>query len=591
MSNYLFQEKEIDHRWFVGLLRISIFVLVSFYAHSTMAASLSVSPATGVYSVGSTFTMQLAVNTQGKKINAADGTINFNPSELQVVSVTRGGSIFNLWTAEPSFSNTSGQITFSGGLPSGYTGSFGNVLSVTFRVVGAGTARVAVANASVLAADGMGTNVLTNMGNGTYTLSAVSTQPPAEVIMEFVPPANTPSAPQVRSSTHPNPDEWYTANSATLSWAVPAGVTAVRTLLNERSNSVPTRVYENPISEITLEELPEGESYFHIQFQNSDGWGRVTHYRLGVDTLPPQDFTVSLAEDFDPTSPQQTLFASTSDDSLSSPIVRYLVQINGQEPIELSVDDDDKSIQLPTLEPGYQTVVVEAFDAAGNSAVASRSFSILAFDKPVFNSIPARIQTGIIPLFQGVTRPNATVQVTLTPVDATPLVFEVVSTDEGEFTVILEKPLTQGVYDIVAVATDQHGAKSDPSDTIRFVVEEPGYVAFGSMIINILSLIVTLLALVALLIIIGSYLWLYVRRLRKRVSVEAEEVLMVLNRQFDELSVELDDKAKKLAETRKTGKLTKAEAELVSEVGNQLTSAKQKITKEITDVIGLVSKK
>lgn len=572
----------------VSIIRLLVLALVLFYAYFADAATLTISPSTGVYAVGSTFSIQVAVNTQGKSINASDGTLTFNPAELQVVSVTRGGSIFSLWTAEPSFSNANGQVTFSGGLPSGYNGAFGNVMTVTFRVVRAGSARVALSNASVLAADGMGTNVLTNMGNGSYTLSAVSTQPAPEVIVEFVPPANTPPAPQVHSETHPDAGGWYNKTTTELSWSLPNGVTGVRTLLNDRPSSVPTRVYESPISEITLEDLPEGESYFHIQFRNADGWGRVTHYRLGVDTKPPQGFALILPDTFDPTSPKQFLLATTTDESNSSPIVKYKIQINGQEPVEYIDNDATGRIELPNLEPGYQTVVVEAFDAAGNSSVASRSFSILSFDKPELLEIPERLLTGTIPVFRGVTRPNASVEVTILPLGATPLIFTVTSNESGEFTVILERPLTQGVYEITARATDEHGAKSDPSQTIRFIVEEPGYMVIGSMLVNILSLIVTLVAMVALLVIIGSYLFVYLRRLRKKVSVEAEEVLTVLNRQFDELEEELSKRTEVLSKSRKSGKLTLAEADLVRELEEHLLESKVKITKEVADVIGLV---
>lgn len=574
----------------VAIFRILILGLLLTYVSVAEAATLNISPSTGVYTIGSTFSVQVSVNTQGKSINAADGTLTFDSSELQVVSVSRAGSIFSLWTAEPSFSNANGRVTFSGGSPSGYSGAGGNVMTVTFRVVSAGSSRVALSNASVLAADGMGTNVLTNMGNGSYTLSAASSEPAPEEIVEFVPPANTPAAPQVVSSTHGDPTGWFNTSTAELSWTLPSGITGVRTLLNERSNSVPTRVYENPISVITLDDLPEGESYFHIQFRNSDGWGRVAHYRLAVDTTPPKDFAILLPEPFDPTSPEQYLIATTSDEAGSAPIVRYKIQINGAEPIEFTDQSGEGIIELPALETGYQTIVIEAFDAAGNSTIASRSLTILAFDKPELVDIPNRLLTGTVPVFRGLTRPNSSVEVTISPIGATSLTYNVTSNEAGEFSVIPERPLMQGVYEITARATDQHGAKSDMSESVRFVVDEPGYIAIGSMLINILSIIVTLVAVATLLFLIGSYMFIYVRRLRKNVSVEAEEVLLVLNRQFDDLQEELSKRAAELSERRKSGKLTKPELDLVNELGSHLQESKVKITKEVADVIGLVQK-
>ena len=150
----------------------------------SQAASLQVSPATGVYQVGSTFTVQVRVQTNGESINASEGTLKFNPNELSVVSVSRTSSIFNLWVAEPTFSNTAGTVTFSGGVPTGYTGAVGNVLSVTFRVKNAGSPRVSFTDGSVLANDGRGTNVLTAMNGGSYTAQATGAAPEPERIVE-----------------------------------------------------------------------------------------------------------------------------------------------------------------------------------------------------------------------------------------------------------------------------------------------------------------------------------------------------------------------------------------------------------------------
>jgi len=575
----------------LALIRSLLFFVVLGYAQLAGAASLNLTPTTGVYTVGGTFTMQVVVNTQGKTINAADGTITYNPNQLQVVSVSRGASIFTLWTAEPTFSNTSGQISFSGGLPSGFSGADGNVLSVTFRVLTAGTARVAVVNGSVLAADGMGTNVLTTMGNSTFTLSAASTQPPAEVIVEFVPPANTPVAPIIQSSTHSDPTQWYQNNRAVLRWNVPSGVTGVRTLLNDRPSSVPTRVYESPISEITLDDLPNGVSYFHIQFRNADGWGRITSYRLAVDTVAPQDFSVARSTAVDETNPEQLLVATSTASVNDAPLVRFLVQINGQAPQEILDSEATGIIRLPRLEPGYYTISIEGFDAAGNSAVTSLAFSINAFEKPVFVSVPERILTDTIPVFQGTSRPESSVQVSIKALIGGEQTYTAIADAAGQFRVIPDQSFQAGVYEMTAVATDSSGAQSDVSDTIRFVVETPGYVAIGSMLINILSTFVTLIALLALLGLIGFYLYLSAQRLRRKVSREAIEVQDVLNAQFDQLIAVLEEQAVELGHSRKGGKLSKGEAELVEYFAQHLTQSRDQIAKEVSDVIGLVNKK
>src|SRR5579862_5886697 len=63
------------------------------------AAQLSLSPAGGAEAVGSTFTVSVMLNSGGGVgVNAADGELSFDPTTLSVQSVSKGNSIFNLWT-------------------------------------------------------------------------------------------------------------------------------------------------------------------------------------------------------------------------------------------------------------------------------------------------------------------------------------------------------------------------------------------------------------------------------------------------------------------------------------------------------------
>lgn len=117
----------------------------------------------------------------------------------------------------------------------------------------------------------MGTNVLTGMSGGTFTIMTKGETPAPE----YIPPANTPQSAKITSSSHPDESLWYKDTTAKLSWAVPAGVTAVRMTLDTTSGTVPTKVYESALTEKVLEDLPEGVSYFHLQLKNKDGWGEL----------------------------------------------------------------------------------------------------------------------------------------------------------------------------------------------------------------------------------------------------------------------------------------------------------------------------
>lgn len=174
-----------------------VFGAILFVSSSAQAASLHFSPSSGDVTVGNIINVSVVVNTQGVPINNAEATINFPTSLLEVVSITKTGSIFSLWVEEPSFSNISGNISFNGGVPSpGYNGATGRLLNIAFRVKSAGTASLLFASGSVRANDGLGTDVLSALGGASFSVSPAQPAPkpvePKPVVVPVVEPEVTP---------------------------------------------------------------------------------------------------------------------------------------------------------------------------------------------------------------------------------------------------------------------------------------------------------------------------------------------------------------------------------------------------------------
>lgn len=565
-----------------------VFVLFTGNTIYAQAATLAVSPGTGVYTSGQVFTVNVVVNTGGKSVNASEGVLTFNPNELSVVSVNRNNSIFNLWVTEPTFSNSAGTISFSGGLPSGFSGRTGTIMTVTFRAVGAGAVRANFRDGSVLANDGRGTNILTAMNGGTFTIQTASAAPEPEII-EYIAPANTPSQPIISSGTHGDPSKWHSNNEAVLEWSLPGDVISVRTLLNQNPTSVPTKVYEDPISSIVLSDLEEGVSYFHIQFRNEDGWGRVMHYRLAVDTQKPSSIDITQPEDVNLTNPNQTLFVEVKD---QTSLVRvFKVKVGDAEPFDYVDETGSSTIALPALKPGYHSIFVEAFDEAGNSIIGTFSLTISSFSKPVFTEFPNQINEEVIPVIKGQTRSNSVVEIQMNRVGAEPNVYSVVSDDAGIFTFIPEGTLQTGVYELRAQAVDEFGAQSELSEVVRIAVQQPGFLRIGSLIVSVLSVIVPLVVLAFLLAFGLWYFILYAKRFRKKVGIESREALEILHQEFSELQVVLRNQESEMQKSRKTKKLTKAESDMIEVMDKALQSSQQKVEKEIADITELTSKK
>src|SRR3990167_7541668 len=120
---------------------IFFFFLFGLAPLSTDAATLSFSPTAESYAVGSTFSVGVSVGSVDQAINAVSGVISFPWDKLEMVSLSKTGSIFSLWVQEPSFSNSVGTVSFEGiVLNPGFTGASGKILSMTFRAKIAGTA-------------------------------------------------------------------------------------------------------------------------------------------------------------------------------------------------------------------------------------------------------------------------------------------------------------------------------------------------------------------------------------------------------------------------------------------------------------------
>ena len=139
---------------------IGCFVSLFFMPSTALAASLFFSPSTINANAGDTVNVSVLVNTNLVSINDISTTINFPSDLLQVLSLSKSGSILSMWIDDPSFSNNSGTISFEGGIPTpGYTGLTGKVVDISFKVKKSGTASLSFSSVSVLANDGQGTEL------------------------------------------------------------------------------------------------------------------------------------------------------------------------------------------------------------------------------------------------------------------------------------------------------------------------------------------------------------------------------------------------------------------------------------------------
>jgi hypothetical protein len=386
----------------VHKLKLLFFVLVWFFgAGLALAADLTLSPSTGAYSVGQTFTATVRALPNGDNINAVEATLSFDPKLLSVVSVSKDGSAFSLWTTEPTFSNSAGTVQFAGGSPTPFT-TTSNLLSVVFRVVAVGDATVSFKSASVLAADGRGTDVYKSSTDAKYTITqqAAPTQPtptptptpntePArnEGQQEAIIYGDPPRAPEIGSQVFLDPEVWYNKTNGVFTWTLPFDVTAIAVELTKDPNNRPeenkSAIIQPPVEEFVVnkENLLEGEQYVSINFKNQVGWGAMTNRKLKIDTEAPEPFVINVRAGNTPDSFPLLNFEAVDK---TSGINYYELTVANKEPIRITPDEARLGYMLKELEDGTYTVTIVAHDMAGNTRESSKAVLInVGWVKPV----------------------------------------------------------------------------------------------------------------------------------------------------------------------------------------------------------------
>jgi len=138
-----------------------VFLLLFFFGiRLGEAADLFFSQPNQNYSVGQVLAISVYLNAE-QTVNAISAEINFSNDQLEVLSLSKASSIVNFWTEEPSFFNSAGLINLEGVIFNpGFLGNNGKIITINFKAKDRGQAQITFSSASVLANDGLGTNVL-----------------------------------------------------------------------------------------------------------------------------------------------------------------------------------------------------------------------------------------------------------------------------------------------------------------------------------------------------------------------------------------------------------------------------------------------
>ncbi|MFN3301694.1 MAG: hypothetical protein ACK413_01525 [Patescibacteria group bacterium] len=562
------------------MILVGPIIVFLFFISVAQAATLYFSPSSGSYNVDQTFSVSIYVSSPDQAINAVSGTVVFSNDKLEVTSLSKSGSIFSLWVQEPSFSNSSGIINFEGiVLNPGFTGSGGKIININFKAKAIGIASLNFSSASVLANDGFGTNILKGFSGANFSIATVKEETTEKTIpTERV---NLPPSPIVSSPTHPDPNKWYNLKNAKFNWYLPKDVTAVRLLVGKVQNAIPTVTYIPPISEKEITNLEDGIWYFSIRFRNKAGWGPISHFRFQIDTTPPEPFSIEFIDGKETDNPRPAVIFETTD-SLSG-IAYYKVKIGEGDFSHVTPEIvKGNPYILPPQTPGKKTILVQAFDKAGNSQIATEEFVILPLKPPVITNYPKQLPSGETLIIKGTTKyPNAQTIVWFESEGREPKSQIIRNDSNGNFMLIAEEKLKDGIYKIWAEVIDERGARSTPSEKIIISVEPPTFLKIGNRAITILSVVVPFVALIILLLVIIWSGWRRFSLFQKKIYKETEEAKETLHQTFTTLKEEID---KQVAKLDGQPDLNEREKEVCDNLKRVLKICERMIAKEIRDI-------
>jgi len=583
------------------------FLFFPYFVLGVGNAKLFLSPSSGSFNVGKTFNVSIKVDSGGGVgVNAAEAVLKFDPQYLTVSSLSKSGSIFTLWPVEPTFSNTEGKITFGGGSPTAYTANSGAIVTITFLAKKEGKTEVKFSSGSVLAADGMGTNVLDQMLSATFELKTTGeTTPPVEEKPKEQEPAPTgklPLLPEVSSPTHPDPKKWYSNNNPEFTWKLPFDVIGVSLLFNEKANSNPGNVSDGLIESKKYEKVEDGIWYFHIRFQSKSGWGPTLHRQVLIDTKAPEpfDLTVKREDSFDP-KPVLQFFAT---DTLSG-IEKYQILVNEKEVAVISPEILEKNpfFELQPLAPGKHLIEVKAIDKAGNSQAAKKEIEIEPLKLPVFvslasklgefslqppqiNKIPPKISTEDWLIIKGTSfYSEATVKIFIAKAKGKeePIIKEVKTDRDGNWFLIFDQKMEKGDYLIWAQLFDKRGAQSPETEKINLkVIFFPFFQKYSLLIIIFLILIIILLT---------FYIFSQRKKHKKEIELIRKEYHQLkdkISRMFSALREEVKEQVEVL--DKRPG-LSRAEKELHDKLKEALEISEAFLGEEMADFEKILQEK
>jgi hypothetical protein len=549
------------------------------------AANIVLTPQTITTKVGKTFTLDVLVNNNQDAINAVSSLISFPKDVLSVSSLSKSGTIINMWAEEPSYSNAEGTISFEGvTLNPGFSGASGKIVTITFKAKQAGNINVSIKSGQVLANDGNATNVLGTTA-GAFVVINEDTAPLPKENVVTTPVDKVPTAPDttpvITSSSYPDSEAWYNKKDASFEWKIPEDVTAVRTLYGTKEESNPTKVYDPPINNRAFTVDTDGVMYMHVQFKNGSSWGKVSHYKFQVDTAGPETLKASFPDGIITSNPTPTLLVQ-AEDTLSG-ISGFSISVDKQDAVLYPLDPSNL-YKIPKAAPGKHTVTINALDKAGNTSSVSIDYTIQNISPPVITEYTKKVDFDNPLKVSGTTYPLTVVEVSLTDEDGKVETTTTTSGDTGGFSAVWSKKIATGVYEMRARVIDTKSAVSAYTESRPVIVDHVALIRAGIFVMNWLSVFLIIILSVTLVLATFWYSFVQFARFRRKVRRQMLEAEHTLKINVVALKKDTEEFKTILEKAEKKRELTKEEQSILKRFKKRIDTTEKEIEQKLESI-------
>ncbi len=138
------------------MLKYYLLLFILFIPGITKASEYYFQALPTEVSSGEQFEVILKLNTEGEKVNALSGRINYDPTIVDLERISDGGSLIKLWIDRP-LSREVGVVDFSGITPGGFSSVDQPVVTLYFKAKASGRSLISLEDAKALLHDGLGT--------------------------------------------------------------------------------------------------------------------------------------------------------------------------------------------------------------------------------------------------------------------------------------------------------------------------------------------------------------------------------------------------------------------------------------------------